>query len=387
MIRLTAVFVLAWIAVGQLAAADTPEAETQAAPAQSSAGPTNQASQIERTTYDRMVSRAIGFLSSRQNPDGSYSPEAGPGVTALVTTALLRQGRSPDDPVVARSLAYLQRLVQPSGGIHAPESQYRNYETCLAVMCLSQANQDGRYQDLLRRADAYLKEIQWDQGEGVESADPAFGGAGYGSHNRPDLSNTSFLIEALHAVGNDADSEAMQRALIFVSRCQNLASSHNETPFATKVQDGGFYYTPAAGGTSQAGPTADGGLRSYGSMTYAGLKSMIFAGVDANDARVKAAVQWIGKNYDLRTNPGMGDAGLYYYYHTFAKALEALQLDVFVDQAGQSHRWRDELNAELARRQQADGSWINENQRWLEANPDLVTGYVLLALSYTRPAD
>jgi squalene-hopene/tetraprenyl-beta-curcumene cyclase len=374
-------------AAGWAAAAPAPPAQAESSKTQPGAAAAPLASPIDRADYDRMVSRAIDFLSSRQNADGSYSSEAGPGVTALVTTALLRQGRSPDDPLVARSLAYLQGMVQSSGGIHRPESLYRNYETCLAVMCFSEANQDGRYQDLLQRADTFLKEIQWDQGEGVESADPAFGGAGYGSHNRPDLSNTSFLIEALHAVGNQSDSEAMQRALVFVSRCQNRASSHNDTPFASKVQDGGFYYTPAAGGTSQAGPTSDGGLRSYGSMTYAGLKSMIFAGVDANDARVQAAVEWIGKNYQLQTNPGMGDAGLYYYYHTFAKALEALQLDVFVDQAGTSHRWREELNAELAQRQQADGSWVNQNQRWLEANPDLVTGYVLLALSYTRPSD
>jgi squalene-hopene/tetraprenyl-beta-curcumene cyclase len=121
-------------------------------------------------------------------------------------------------------------------------------------------------------------------------------------------------------------------------------------------------------------------------MTYAGLKSMLFAGVDAGDPRVKAALEWIGKHYDLQTNPGMGDAGLYYYYHTFAKALDAMQLDVFVDQAGQAHRWRDELNGVLAARQEVDGSWINQNQRWLEANPDLVTAYVLMALSYTRPA-
>jgi squalene-hopene/tetraprenyl-beta-curcumene cyclase len=288
---------------------------------------------------------------------------------------------------VARSLAHLEGLVQPDGGIHRPESKYRNYETCLAIMCFAEANRDGRYQALLKKADAFIKQQQWDQGEGIESADPAFGGAGYGSHNRPDLSNTSFLIEALRAVGNDSDSEAMQRALLFVSRCQNLASVQNDTPFADKVEDGGFYYTPAAGGTSQAGTVDGGGLRSYASMTYAGLKSMIFAGVDASDPRVKAALEWIGKHYDLRSNPGMGDAGLYYYYHTFAKALSAMQMDVFVDQDGTQHRWRDELNQELASRQQPDGSWINSNQRWLESNPDLVTGYVLLALSYTRPAE
>ena len=200
-----------------------------------------------------MVGRAIDFLATRQNDDGSYSPESGPGVTALVTTAI-----SASRTLARRSAGGPQSglpggLVQPDGGIHRPESLYRNYETCLAVMCFSEANRDGRYQQLLQNADAFLKSIQWDQGEGLESSDPGFGGAGYGSHKRPDLSNTSFLIEALRAIGNDADSEAVQRALMFVSRCQNSASSHNDTPFADKVQDGGFYYTPAAGGTQPGG--------------------------------------------------------------------------------------------------------------------------------------
>jgi len=107
--------------------------------------------------------------------------------------------------------------------------------------------------------------------------------------------------------------EAVQKALVFVSRCQNLESENNTTPFSAKINDGGFYYTPAAGGTSQAGKSDNGGLRSYGSMTYAGLKSMIFAGLTADDPRVKAALSWLARHYTLDENPGLGDAGLYYY--------------------------------------------------------------------------
>src|SRR5690606_28942628 len=178
--------------------------------------------------------------------------------------------------------------------------------------------------------------------------DPAYGGAGYGSHKRPDLSNTSFLVDALRAAGNDENSEAIQRALIFISRCQNLETEHNTTPFAAKNPDGGFYYTPAAGGSSQAGQTPQGGLRSYASMTYAGLKSMLYAGVDQHDPRVKAAVSWIRKHYDLDSNPGMGPAGLYYYYPVFAKALDALGQDTFEDENGEAQNWRAELIRALA---------------------------------------
>ncbi len=336
--------------------------------------------------YEQMVVKAIDYLTTKgQAEDGSYSAQAGPGVTALVTTAILRHGRSPDDPLVAKSLKYLEKFIQGDGGVHKADSLYGNYETCLAIMCFAQANGDGRYTQVLKNAEAYVKQIQGDEGEGKTRDDLAYGGAGYGSKKRPDLSNTQFLMDALKVTGNDENSEAVKRALIFVSRCQNLETEHNTTPFAAKNPDGGFYYTPAAGGSSMAGTTPEGGLRSYGSMTYAGLKSMIYAGVQRDDPRVKAALKWLRLHYDVKSNPEMGEAGLFYYYQTFAKALEALGSDEFVDEAGNKHDWRADLRTELARRQLPDGSWVNATDRWYEGDPSLVTGYSLLALADCRP--
>jgi squalene-hopene/tetraprenyl-beta-curcumene cyclase len=339
-----------------------------------------------RSKHEQMVAKAMGFLATKgRAADGSYSSFSGPAVTALVTTGLLRHGRSPDESFVAESLQYLEKFVQPDGGVYQPGSNYRNYETCLAILCFTEANRSGRYREILKKADAFVKENQWDEGEGQSRADLAYGGAGYGKSKRPDLSNTTFFIDALKATETDANSEAMQKALIFISRCQNLESEHNTSEFAAKNPDGGFYYTVAAGGSSMAGKTENGGLRSYGSMTYAGLKSMIYAGVSSDDKRVQAALKWIRKNYDLKTNPGMGDAGVYYYFHTFAKTLEALKLDVVEDESGVKHDWRAELIQELAKRQQDDGSWVNPNDRWLEGDANLVTGYVLLTLSHCKP--
>jgi squalene-hopene/tetraprenyl-beta-curcumene cyclase len=353
-------FLAVWLAAGMLPAAESADLES-------------------------MTAKGIQYLRTQgQREDGSFSAQAGPAVTALVTTALLRNGRTPDDPMVAKAIKYVEKFVHDDGGVHAPDSLYQNYETCLAILMFSEANKGGKYDTLLKKADAFIKGHQWDEGEGKDPSDPAYGGAGYGKSARPDLSNTNFLIEALKATGNDADSEAIQRALIFVSRTQNLETEHNTTPFATKNPDGGFYYTPAAGGQSQAGETPEGGLRSYGSMTYAGLKSMIYAGVSREDKRVQAAIKWLSKNYDLEQNPGMGDAGLYYYYHTFAKAFHALGEDTFKDDKGVEHDWRKELIAELQSRQQANGSWLNENSKWLEGDANLVTGYALLTLSYCR---
>jgi squalene-hopene/tetraprenyl-beta-curcumene cyclase len=351
----------------------------------SSAAPTAPAIGPDPARLEQAVDRAVGYLQSAQADDGSFSSHAGPGVTAVVTIGLLRNGRSPDDPMVARALAYLRQRVRDDGGVYELGSQVRNYETCLALACFAEANRDGRYDSLIQGAEKYVKGLQWDESEGIDTSNMSYGGAGYGHHSRPDLSNTSFLVDALHTVGRGPDDPAIQKALIFVSRCQNLETQYNTTPFAAKINDGGFFYTIAGGGSSPAGETPDGGLRSYGSMTYSGLKSMIFAGLKPDDPRVNAAVGWIRRHYTVTENPGMQAAGLYYYYHTFAKALAALGDNQFEDAQGVKHDWRKELTDQLIAVQNKDGSWVNGTTRWLEGDPNLVTGYCLMALSYCRP--
>jgi squalene-hopene/tetraprenyl-beta-curcumene cyclase len=335
----------------------------------------------------QILDRGIDYLIHKgQAADGSYSSRTGAGVTAICTTALLRNGRSTNDPAVAKSLKYLEGLVQPDGGIYATGSTHKNYETCLAMVCLKEANQGGRYDKFIKDAERFVKGEQWDEGEGHDKSSFNYGGAGYGSKSRPDLSNTAFLIDALVSVGDGADDPAIQKALIFVSRCQNLESEHNTSPFAAKINDGGFYYTVAAGGESFAKEAGDpaGALRSYGSMSYAGLKSMIYAGLKKDDARVKAATTWLRKHYTLNANPGLGERGLYYYYHTMAKTLDAMGEKVFEDDQGSRHDWRAELVGELAERQNEDGSWVNKTQNFLESDANLVTGYALLVLSYCK---
>jgi squalene-hopene/tetraprenyl-beta-curcumene cyclase len=332
------------------------------------------------------IAKGATFLVEKeQAADGSFSAEVGPAVTALAVTALVRSGTPADAPAVKRGLAYLLSFRQPDGGIYAPGSPTANYETSIGLLALAACNADGSLDDAIKAAADYVKQLQWDDGEGKGPADPAYGGAGYGKKSRPDLSNTQFMVEALREIGTSENDPAIQRALAFVSRTQNLPGPHNTTPFAEKNPDGGFYYTPAAGGESQAGTTPDGGLRSYGSMTYAGLKSMIYAGVTKDDPRVKAATAWLAKHYTFEENPGMGDAGLFYYFHTAAKSLDVLGAETFADADGVSHAWRDELSTAIIARQRDDGAWQNGNDRWMEGETDLATAYALLALSYCLP--
>ncbi len=326
--------------------------------------------------------RAIDFLKTTQADDGSWTAPTSPGISGLITAGMLRAGAKVDDPSMQKALKHLTSFVQKDGGIYFPKSDHRNYETSICLLALHAANGDGRFKTEIAHARDFLKGLQWDESEGVKREDVTFGGAGYGKSQRPDLSNTTFLLDALAAAGVDKNDPAMKNALVFISRCQNLESESNTTEFAAKVNDGGFYYTPAAGGSSMAGKTENGGLRSYASMTYAGLKSMIYAGVGPDDPRVKAAVTWIKKHYTLNENPGMGQQGLYYYFHTFAKALSAMESDSFTDEKGTPHAWRKELAARLLELQQENGSWVNPEKRWLEGDPNMATAYALLALAY-----
>lgn len=340
----------------------------------------------EASSADDLAAKGARFLRSRQADDGSWSADRRePGITALAVTALLRSGQAgPADPAVVKGLGHLEQFVKPEGGL--PEVAHSNYATSVALMAFHQANTDGRYDAIIKGSQTFLKEKQWDEGEGKSPDDDFYGGAGYGGKNdRPDLSNTTFMLEALHESGVPADDPAFQKALIFISRCQNLDGEFNDQPWAGKVDDGGFIYTPANGGTSLAGEYDDGGgLRSYASMTYAGLKSMIYAGLTVDDPRAKAALEYIKKHYTLDENPGMGQNGLYYYYQVFAKALALVAGETFTDADGVEHNWRADLTAALAKRQGPSGEWVNKYDRFMEGDPNLVTSYALLALAAAR---
>src|SRR5262249_45574119 len=148
-----------------------------------------------------------------------------------------------------------------------------------------------------------------------------------------------------------ADDPAYKAALVFLTRTQNNSET-NDQPWAGN--DGGVVYSPANDGDSEAGfiitPHGRKVPRSYGSMTYPGLKSMIYAGLTKDDPRVKAALEWIRKHWTLDENPAMREAGpemarhgRFYYYYVFAHALRAYGEPTITDAQGVPHDWRTEL--------------------------------------------
>ncbi len=309
-----------------------------------------------------------------------------PAITAMVSKCFIQhKAHGPSDPLVEKALALVLTFKQEDGGIYADGLGLRNYYTSIALMALAAADNE-KYKPHITKAQDFLKKLQWDGVEDIDEDNPWYGGAGYGRNKRPDLSNTQMMIEALKQSGLASTDPTYKKALKFIQRCQNLSAS-NDQAFARGSNDGGFVYTPAGGGESKAGTVVLEGkprLRSYGSMTYAGFKSYLYADLDRKDPRVQSALKWIQEHYTLDHNPNMPDAqsmqGLYYYYHVFARALRAWGEPVITDGSGQGHRWREDLCRKLISLQNKDGSWVNTADRWYEGNPMLVTAYAVLAM-------
>ncbi len=324
---------------------------------------------------------------------GWEGPE--PGVTAmcLSATAILadRLGQ-PRPEWFADGLDYLVGLQQEDGAIM--QIGLDVYTTSVALDALLAG---GRPEDapVIERARRFLLAAQADEGEGYLSEDdPHYGGIGYGNDERPDLSNTHMAIEAAARAGTPSTDPFYAKALVFLERCHNTgeagALSWPRLAGGRLVNgiDGGATYMP---GNSMAGEIeiAPGiwQARSYGSMTYALLKSYIFCGLPRDDARVRAAVTWLSRNFTVETNPGYANAtegaqGLYYYYLTLARTLARLASHEFTDEAGTPIAWREQLTRKLVDAQRADGSWINDaSPRWWEGAPPLATAYAVLALA------
>lgn len=467
----------------------------------------------ERQRADVMIAKAIAFLRTKQDPaSGGWSvPTQGPAypaITGLVVRGMMmRPGVTLDDANVAMGVKFMLNYQQADGGIY--DKVLPGYNTSICVTALSDVN-TPQAKDAVKKGVEFLKSLQFGEGavtrEGMGESpkvvgkdDPFYGGWGYGRHGRPDLSNSAWAIDALHAAGVEPTDEAFTRALVFLQRTQmveNVGDSKiNDMDYAKGSKQGGFVYATSVNkdrvgvGQSQAGETAEslsgpkgtvahvvlkkgkdgqpqtlkkeeiknrlkaaqekaarfevGGaemqvvlgpssdgesasefdlrssiedpkqllqlvastfrddveseksirvseviawkgesrLRAYGSMTYSGFKSYLYANLAKDDPRVTEALRWIGENYTVRENPGMGTDGLYYYYVVMAKALDAWGSATVATPGGEK-RWAEDLVNRLGELQNEDGSFKAVDDRWLENDPVLITAYSLVALQH-----
>ncbi len=96
---------------------------------------------------------------------------------------------------------------------------------------------------------------------------------------------------------------------------------------------------------------------------------------------MQSAKDWASRHWTLDENPGMGQEGLYYFFNVLSKSLAATDEETLTSPDGTAIAWREDLARKLIALQNPDGFWVNENNRWWEGDPNLVTAYTLLALS------
>ncbi|MDB6156215.1 MAG: Cycloartenol synthase-like protein [Chthoniobacteraceae bacterium] len=339
-----------------------------------------------RNEIQLAIDKGLTWLKENQKPDGYWSTDEHPALTSLPLLAFHREPtgkyRGGKAPFLQKGYDFIRAKAQPDGGIYG--KGLSNYNTSLALVALL-TTRDPKDEPLITRARDFII-AQQATGMASESLD---GGIGYGptgvspKRQHPDLDNTLISIEALQAYrASRPEVEAKhdlnwQAAIDFISRTQNLPS-HNPKGSVDPADKGGFIYYPGFSNADPAeGPKA---LRSYGTMTYAGLLSFIYADLKKDDPRVVAALEWLTKNFTLEENPGMGRAGLYYYYHLMSKGLVAAGVDKLQLADGKKVEWAPVLAGKLIQLQQGDGSWVNDTARWMEKDPVLVTCYCVLTL-------
>lgn len=326
------------------------------------------------------IEKGLAFLTKAQKPGGFWSSQDYPGLTGLVVQAFATApgGKHKDSPAVRDGMKFIRDSAKADGGIY--NKGMGNYNTSIALTTLLRVG-EARDERLIEGARSYLISAQ-----AANSADPASdGGFGYeaggsGRMSKPDMDNTVFAIEALalyrethKAKERPGDKDLnWQAAIDFIARCQNLPATNKEKWASdAPAEKGGFVYSP--GGDRD-------GTHSYGSMSYAGLLSLLHAEVKKDDERVKAAVEWLSRRFSVDENPGQGAQGLYYYFFVMAKALAAAGITELQTAEGKKVNWREALANKLLSLQKPDGSWASDNARWMEKDPVLVTTYVVLSL-------
>ena len=344
-----------------------------------------------RNEIKTAIDKGLAWLKAQQKEDGSWSTTDHPALTALPLLAFQREptGRYAGESFVKKGYDFLRGNAKPDGGIY--NAGLSNYNTSVALMALL-ARSEPQDEPLIEAA---RKFVAGQQATGM--AKPELdGGFGYGptgtspKRQHPDLDNTLIALEALRTYANARPNKELaagkdlnwKAAIDFISRCQNLPET-NQEPWASgdPANKGGFVYYP---GFSNAGeqdlPDGKKALRSYGTITYAGLLSFIYAELPKDDQRLTATLDWLKKNYTLEENPGMGRAGFYYYLHLATKGLASARIENFATADGKKIDWPREIATKLMNLQNADGSWVNDTARWMEKDPALVTSYGVMSL-------
>lgn len=358
---------------------------------------------IER--IDEAVGRAAGFLAGKQAADGAWQSEVygplkdGPSLTAFIAAALVKiKDGGAVEPTLSRAIGYLASIDPEAGGITYPV-----FAAAAAVAALSRQSTSrcAVARDVWL---ACLRRQQLVEALGWNENDDSFGGWSFAHELSvaidgkpasplavPNLSATTFAIDALRAAGCSANDAAVQKALMFVQRCQNWAD--DESAHDPRFDDGGFFFLHGdaiRNKPGEAGADSAGRIRyhSYGSTTADGLRALLACGLPIDQPRVRAARSWLVANFSAERHPGEYPAdrehlrpALYFYFA--ASAAEALVASRPKSDLGSS-TWAADFSEALLSRQRSDGAWANPAVDVREDDPLVATPLALSALFYCK---
>ncbi len=361
------------------------------------------------------IEKGLNWLLAQQQTNGVWSSAQNPALTAMPAWALSASGREQDWKAIEKAVAFIKGCVQPDGGIYVVVpgrrgGSYGTYNTAICMTALHYCDNAGSTR-LLQKAREYVSTTQLTGQEGGNN-----GGFGYEAASSPraggaDLNNSAWVMSAMaltqdveekRPVGEKRVDIDWEAALGYVDRMQVKADAKGADPddaggFLYRLPDKGRSGPPStipmaegkapAGGRPSGGPPVGAGrpmLRSYGSITYSGLLSMLYARVGRDDPRIVSAVDYARRHWTLDENPGQGQQGIYFYYTIMARALALLDVNELppVEEGGAPIAWRDQLIDKVLSLQKSDGSWANENNRWFENDSVLTSSYAILTLEY-----
>src|SRR5262249_9878129 len=123
---------------------------------------------------------------------------------------------------------------------------------------------------------------------------------------------------------------------------------------------------------------------SYGSTTADGLRALLACGLPRDGARVTAARHWLARHFSAAAHPGRvgpgrrGVQGPASFYSGWSAATPLAAAGV-----GDAP-WAEAVAEELVRRQQPDGSWVNDAVEVREDDAIVATALAAGALSICR---
>ena len=367
--------------------------------------------EIKRKLEDSYT-KATDWLTKTQNEKGYWGMKtpagevSSMGFTCLASIALINAPASikeKNKKSITKAVDFIVSSQNKDGSFSESAGMLKTYCTALAVQVL--CAQDAKtYKKQIDSAQTWLKSAQtveglFEGGSGYGDKEPDKQG-GVKTSQAADLSNTGFTAEAMHMSNLSKDDEYWKKMVAFVQKCQNNSETNTDKKWIDLLKskgfkvgdDGGSFYNPDPDNSkAETTDEKDGKvIASYGAMTYHTIKCYLYAGLEKTDPRVKAAIDWVRKNYTVNYHPGFPfeettvaaskrkqNMGLYYYYMVMARALDAFGENPFETADKKKHNWAQEITEKLLGMQKEDGTWINENPKWYEGDKLLVTSYVL----------